>query len=155
MNFDDHIADSDGELLRKRLVTVALEWERRYGVAPSVTGALSEYDAARLIGHTASTYSLDCSGRTAVTRGADFSFGGLRYQVKACRPSGKWGSTVTNVPKAKNCDWDRLVWILYDRDYRVLEAWEWLVVDYRAAFDSRSRLSPIDMRSGRSLLSQS
>ena len=137
--------------LRQALVDIALEWEHRYGVAPPITSALSEYDAARLVGHTPDSFGLDCVGRTAVTRGTDFCHNGLSYQVKACRPSGKRGSFITKVPKAGNYDWDLLIWLLYDREYRVLEAWEWTVDSYRTAYDTVARLSPAHMRKGRAL----
>jgi hypothetical protein len=71
--------------------------------------------------------------------------------VKANRPSGKPGSPVTLVPKVKNYEWDRLIWLLYDREFHIQEAWEWTVNDYRAAFDMVTRLSPFDMRRGRLL----
>jgi hypothetical protein len=137
----------DKQDLRTSLVAIALEWERRYGVAPAITSAVSEFDAACLVGHTPDSYALDCVGRTAVTRGFDFTFGGLRYQVKACRPSGKPGSDVWNAGKARNYDWDRLVWILYDHEYRLLEAWEWPVDQYRAAFERAKGVTPAQMRS--------
>jgi hypothetical protein len=104
-----------------------------------------------LVGHSDSSFSADCAYRTAVTRGADFTFRGIRYQVKANRPSGRPGSAVTLVAKATNYEWDRLIWILYDRLYIVQEAWEWPVDDYRATFDQKSRISPADMRLGRRL----
>ena len=63
--------------------------------------------------------------RSAVTKGYDFTHNGCRYQVKANRPSGKPGSPVTWVSKVNNYDWDKLIWILYDRNYVVQEAWEW------------------------------
>lgn len=141
----------DAPSLRESLVAVVLEWERRYGVAPSATSAVSEYDAALLIGHTPSSLSAQAAGRTAVTRGADFVHDGIRYQVKANRPSGKPGSFVTLVSKVKNYEWDRLVWILYDREFRILEAWLWDVDGYRTAFDPINRLSPDDMRRGHRL----
>jgi hypothetical protein len=137
--------------LREQLVRASLEWERQFGVAPAITSALSEYDAAVLVGHTDLTFSEDCRGRTAVTRGLDFMHGGFRYQVKANRPSGKPGSFVTLVAKATNYEWDRLLWLLYDRYYVLQEAWEWDVADYRRAFDEQKRLSPHDMRRGRRL----
>ena len=137
--------------LRAALVAIALEWERRYGVSPAITSAISEYDAARLVGHSPDSLSLDCVGRTAVTRGSDFCHGGLRYQVKACRPSGKPGSFVTKVPKESNYDWDRLIWILYDREFRVIEAWEWTVGAYKSAFYAVERLSPRMMINGQAL----
>ena len=139
--------------IRARLVAAALEWQSRFGVAPSITSALSEYDAALLIGHTPETFGLDCQSRTAVTKGCDFTHDGLRYQVKANRPSGKRGSFVTLVAKASNYDWDRLIWILYDKEYRLQEAWEWTVDAYRSAFHDLSRLSPAHMRRGRQLFS--
>jgi hypothetical protein len=88
--------------LRSRLVAIALEWERSFGVAPQITSAISEYDAARLVGHSDESLSKDCIGCTAVSRGADFTCQGVRYQVKANRPSGKPGSPVTKVAKASN-----------------------------------------------------
>jgi hypothetical protein len=135
--------------IRERLVAVALEWEQRFGVAPAITSALSEYDAACLIGHSDQSFAADCVGRTAVTRGADFTHAGLRYQVKANRPSGKPGSFVTLVAKCSNFEWDRLIWLLYDRHFVLQEAWMWDVAEYRAAFEEKNRLSPADMRRGR------
>jgi len=134
--------------LRARLVAAALEWESRFSVAPAVTSAVSEYDAARLVGHTDESFSLDCRERTAVTRGCDFRHNGLRYQVKANRPSGKPGSFVTLVGKASNYEWDRLIWILYNSRYELQEAWEWDVATYRAEFHAKTRLAPADMRRG-------
>lgn len=145
-------AGDSGAALRDQLVKTTLAWERRFGVAPAITGAISEYDAAMLVGHTDATLASDCTGRTAVTRGTDFTHNGVRYQVKANRPSGKRGSLVTLVASAKNFDWDRLLWLLYDRAYVLQEAWEWQVAAYRAAFETRKRLSPVDMRQGRRLL---
>jgi hypothetical protein len=138
-------------LLRDRLVAAALEWQDHFGVAPSITSALSEYDAALLVGHSPESFGRDCTDRTAVTKGCDFTRDGIRYQVKANRPSGKRGSFVTLVAKASNYDWDRLIWILYDKDYRLQEAWEWTVESYRQAFEEKGRLAPADMRKGRPL----
>jgi len=137
--------------LRQQLVDAALCWERTFGVAPAITGALSEYDAACLVGHTDASLAFDCIGRISDTRGCDFTFQGLSYQVKANRPSGKPASLVTLVPKAKNYGWHRLLWLLYNRDYVLQEAWEWEVEAYRAAFDRKKRLSPSDMRRGKRL----
>jgi hypothetical protein len=135
--------------LRSRLVAVALEWQRRFGVAPRITDAISEIDAAMMIGTTPDEYSLDCENRTAVTRGFDFTHDCCRYQIKANRPSGRRGSPVTLVRKANNYDWDKLIWILYDQGYGIQEAWEWTVQEYRRRFESVSRLSPDHMRQGK------
>ena len=64
--------------LRRRLVELALEWERRNGVSPAITGAVAEFDAALLVGHSAESFGQDCVGRTAGARGVDFRCGGLR-----------------------------------------------------------------------------
>lgn len=142
----------DSESLRDRLIRVALEWEQAFGVSPAITSAISEYDAARLVGHTDMSLGEDCAGRTAVTKGCDFRFSGVRYQVKANRPSGKPGSSVTLVAQAKNFEWDKLIWILYDRHYAIQEAWEWDRDQYRDAFSLRTRLAPKDMRLGKRLV---
>ena len=138
-------------MLRKRLVEVALEWQEKFGVSPSITSSLSEYDAAMLVGMTESEYSEYMKPKTAVSKGTDFMFNGIRYQVKANRPSGKPGSYVTMVPKATNYEWDKLIWILYDKNYIMQEAWEWNVKDYIIAFDHVKRLSPAHYRKGKCL----
>ena len=137
--------------LRDRLVHVSLEWQRRYGVAPHITAQLSEYDAARLVGMPEDEYSQSRQRDTAVKQGHDFLFNGIRYQIKANRPSGKPGSKVTLVGKARNYEWDRLIWILYDPLYDLQEAWEWRVDAYRQHFAHIGRLGPEHMRQGRSL----
>ena len=139
------------EQLRDKLVEIALRWQERYGVAPSITSTISEYDAAMLIGMSENEYSDYMRDKTAVNKGNDFVLNNTRYQVKANRPSGKKGSFVTMVPKATNYEWDRLIWILYDKNLVMHDAWEWEVKDYKLAFDNIKRLSPDHYRKGRCL----
>ena len=134
--------------LRARLVDLALSWEEAFGNAPHITAALSEFDAARLVGCSIEKYSACMRAATAVQRGYDFQFDGRRYQIKANRPSGKPGSFVTLVPKAKNFDWDVLIWILYNKNYEIEEAWQWEAAAYQEAFESVKRLSPAHYRGG-------
>ena len=142
---------NDKMTLRNKLVDIALDWQENFGVAPSITSAISEYDAAMLIGMPESEYSDYMQDKTAVSKGADFIYKNTRYQVKANRPSGKKSSFVTMVPKALNYEWDQLIWILYDSKYVIQEAWEWSVQDYKYAFDTKKRLSPNDYRKGKCL----
>ena len=137
--------------LREKLAEIALQWQVNFGVAPSITSAISEYDAAMLVGMSEREYSDYMKDKTAVNKGVDFIYRDIRYQVKANRPSGKPGSFVTMVPKASNYDWDRLIWILYDKNYVMQEAWEWQVNDYILAFNSIKRLSPNHYRKGKCL----
>jgi hypothetical protein len=137
--------------LREQLVSVALQWEQRFGNAPAITSALSEYDAALLVGLTEVEYAAAMAGATTVQKGYDFKHNGKRYQVKGNRPSGKPGSFVTRVPKAANYDWDYLVWVLYDQRYVIQEAWLWDVEAYRSSFHEIGRLSPAHHRGGRRL----
>ena len=134
--------------IRRELVTIALDWEGRFGVAPAITTAISEYDAAMLVGMPEAEYSKERRGQTAVQSGHDFVFKDVRYQIKANRPSGKPGSKVTLVGKAKKYEWDCLIWILYDEGYNIREAWQWDVDAYRSAFHEKKRLSPKHMRMG-------
>jgi len=140
------------ESIRQQLIDVALEWQKQFGVAPAITSTLSEYDAAMLVGCSEKEYSKHGQSRTAVTKGHDFKHNNIRYQVKGNRPSGKPGSPVTKVVKPTNYEWDKLIWILYDTQYNILEAWEWDVDGYKREFDSKKRISPIDMRKGKNLL---
>jgi hypothetical protein len=149
------VANSKAADLRRRLVQVTLEWESHFGVAPSVTSALSELDAALLVGMKEDTYCADGKLRTAVSKDTDFICDGIRYQVTANRPSGKKGSPVTLVSqkteKKKPFGWDRIIWILYDRFYVLQEAWEFTAEEYRTRFNHLTRLSPDHMRQGRCL----
>ena len=137
--------------LRQHLVETVLAWEKAFGNAPSITSALSEFDAAQLVGCSLEEYSVTMQGMTSVQRGYDFIFKGARYQVKGNRPSGKPGSTVTWVPKVTNYEWDYLVWVLYNPQYEIQEAWLWEVPSYKSAFDSVKRLSPEHYRQGKRL----
>lgn len=134
--------------LRDQLVGLALEWQKYYGVAPAITSAISEYDAAMLLGCYEEKYSDYMQDKTAVSKWYDFVHEGKRYQIKANRPSGKKGSKVTRVGKAKNYEWDYLVWMLYNTRYEIEEAWLWDVGKYQESFDAKTRLSPDDMRRG-------
>jgi hypothetical protein len=139
------------ENLRQKLIESALKWESAFGNAPSITSALSEFDAACLVGCSIDKYSASMQGMTVVQKGYDFKFNDKRYQVKGNRPSGKRGSVVTWVPKATNYDWDFLVWVLYNPQYEIQEAWLWDVAAYKKAFDSVKRLSPSHYRRGKRL----
>ena len=86
--------------LRDKLVDIALQWQACFGVAPSITSSISEYDAAMLVGMSEKEYSDYMKDKTAVAKGTDFIYKNIKYQVKANRPSGKKGSFVTMVPKA-------------------------------------------------------
>jgi len=138
--------------LRSELVSVAKQWELRFGVAPQITSAISEYDAAALVGMSEYEYSNAMQGASAVQRGHDFVFNGIKYQVKATRASGKPGSKVTKVPQATNYEWDVLIWIRYDPGYTIQEAWSWEVAAYREAFERAKRISPEHMRNGTPLV---
>ena len=48
-----------GDDIRSRLVSVALEWQKRFGVAPAVTSAISEFDAFSLVGMSEEEYCTD------------------------------------------------------------------------------------------------
>lgn len=136
------------ENLRHQLVETALAWERAFGNAPAITSTLAEYDAAMLLGLSLQQYSFAMQGATAVQKGHDFAFNGKRYQVKGNRSSGKPGSFVTLVPRARNYDWDFLVWVLYDKGYEIQEAWLWDTLSYKDEFEKLKRLSPTHYRQG-------
>jgi len=139
--------------LREQLVKASLEWEDYFGVAPSITTVISELDAARIVGMNEDGYCANGDNRTAVTKDIDFVFNDIRYQVTANRPSGKKGSKVTWVKQKTETKrpfgWHRLIWILYDRSYKIQEAWEFTADEYRAKFGVVTRLSPEDMRKGK------
>ena len=59
---------NDEMTLRNKLVDIALDWQENFGVAPSITSAISEYDAAMLIGMPESEYSDYMQDKTAVSK---------------------------------------------------------------------------------------
>lgn len=134
--------------LRNELVNIALLWQKRVGVAPQITSAIAEYDAAILIGMSDMEIQIDGEVRTAVTKGHDFTFKGDKYQVKANRPSGRRGSKVTLVGNPKNDEWNYLIWILYDTGYNIQEAWQWSLKDFRKKYSLGQRLHPNHLRDG-------
>jgi len=139
--------------LRNELVNVVLRWEGQYGCFPGqagVTAAVSEHDAAILLGCSESEYAQCLKERTAVSRGYDFEYPkGRRIQVKANRPSGKQGSKAWNAgPKVDSTGWDLLVYILYDQNYERLEAWKYTPELYERLFADKSKLTLDDMRKG-------
>ena len=143
-----NVSNLNDDQLRNLLVQVSLEWERRFAVAPPITSAIAEYDAAKLAGTSLRVGKGRKESDTAVMKGFDFRKGSSRYQVKSNRPTGKPGSPVTLVGKAKTFDWDSLIWVLYDREYTIEEAWEFTCNKYRGLFEFKKRLSPDDMRKG-------
>jgi len=138
--------------LRDSLVEIALNWESKFIVMPQVTSAISEYDAARLLGCDEQTYSEIMKGQTAVTKGHDFIYKGIKYQIKGNRSSGKPGSKITKGPKANNYKWDYLIWICYDKKFNITEAWGFKVDLYKKLFEHKKRLSVDDMRMGTDML---
>lgn len=153
--------------MRNRLVSLSLEWEEAFGVAPSITSAISELDAAVLVGFKIDrytdaeiatlknigfelmpTYAEEMQGKSAVRKGYDFKYDGKRYQVKSNRPSGKPGSYVTRSPKPSNLEWDILIYILYDKHYVVQEAWLWKLDEFKNILHAKERLGPSDYRLG-------
>lgn len=140
------------EDLREKLVDITLEWERAFGNAPLITTVVAEYDAARLIGVPLDAYAASMQAAGTIHRGHDFVHEGVRYQVMGNRPSGKPGSFVTWVAKASNYEWDQLVWILYNSEFEIKEAWMWDVASYTKAFDRLKRLTPTQMRRGKPLV---
>ena len=138
--------------LRHELVKLSLKWQKLYGVAPQITTVISEYDVAMLLGMPEEEYSFYMQDKTAVSKGCDFEYNGKRYQIKANRPSGKPGSKVTIVAKASNYDWDYLIWVLYNKEYIMQEAWIWEREEYIKEFDTKKRISPDDYRRGTKLV---
>ena len=139
------------ENLREQLVEAALSWESAFGNTPLITTVLSEYDAASLVGCPLAEYASSAQGITAARKGHDFVFHGARYQAMGNRSGARPGSFVIWVPRASNYKWDYLVWIMYNSQYDIHEAWQWEVADYVDAFDSVRRLSPADLRRGKRL----
>jgi hypothetical protein len=139
-------AATAGSDIRARLAGLAIEWEHRYGVAPPITSAISEYDAAMLLGLSDDEYASSCVGRSAVTPGTDFVHRGIRYQVKANRPSGRAGSTVTIISKPRNLGFDVLVWVLYRPDFSFDEVWTVDVATFERELHGLTYLRPVQLR---------
>ena len=63
--------------IRDQLVQTVLQWEKKFGFFPGqagITAAVSEYDAAMMLGHNEAEYITSIKGRSSVGRGHDFVF---------------------------------------------------------------------------------
>jgi hypothetical protein len=138
--------------IRDRLVQTVLKWEKRFGFIPGQSGmttAVSEYDAAMILGLNENEYSDSVKGRSSVGGGYDFKFNNKRIQVKANRPSGLPGSQVWNAgPKVKTDGWDIFIYILYDKYYIPQEAYQFDCKKYERMFANKKSLRLKDMREG-------
>ncbi len=139
--------------IRDDLVQTVLNWEDRFGFFPGqagITAAVSEYDAAmKFFGLNEDEYIASIPDRTAVGRGYDFKSNNKRIQVKANRPSRRPGAAVWNVGKKVKTDgWDILIYILYDEDYKIQEAYRFDRATYESMFTDGQSLRLDDMRHG-------
>jgi TonB family protein len=89
------------QVLREAALEAARQWE--------FTPAKYKGKAVKVVGTITFYFPPQKEASKAVSKGYDFLHDGLHYQVKANRPSGKPGSPVTLVAKAKNYEWDCLV----------------------------------------------
>jgi len=141
--------------IRDQLVETILKWERTFGFfsgQSGITAAVSEYDAAMLIGQTEAEYIASVRGRSSVSRGYDFVFKGQRIQVRANRPSGLPGSNVWNAGrKAGTGLWDILIYVLYDENYVIQAAYKFDHDTYHKIFSGKTSLRLEDMRRGEQL----
>ncbi len=137
-----HSSGGNAAEFRADLVRIALAWQDAFGVAPDITRALSELDAALLVGMTEDEYCADGEFRTAVTRGEDFALRGIRCQVTANRPSGKKGSKVTRVTLKRKFERNRHIGLLSNQEYVLLAAWEFTVDVYKSTFGQSERTMP-------------
>jgi hypothetical protein len=144
-------------IIRDQLVQIVLKWEEMFGFFPGqagITAAISEYDAAiKILKHNEAEYKASIERRTAVGRRFDFEFNNEKFQVKANRPSRHLGATVWNAGrKVKTDGWDILIYILYDEDYEIQEAYQFDSETYERKFSDRTSLRLEDMREGKNLL---
>jgi len=141
--------------IRDQLVQTVLKWEKMFGFFPGqagITAAISEYDAAMMLGHDEAEYIKSIAGRGPVGRGHDFVFKNKKIQVKANRPGGRPGDAVWNAgPKVKTDGWDILIYILYDKGYVAQEAYQFDCDEYERMFSNRTSLRLEDMRKGNKL----
>jgi len=141
---------------RDQLVQIILKWEDLFGFFPGqagITAAISEYDAAiNILKHSETEYKASIKHRTAVSRRFDFEFNNEKFQVKANRPGRHRGATVRNAGKKVKTDgWDILIYILYDEDYKIQEAYQFDSETYERKFSDRTSLRLEDMREGENL----
>lgn len=137
----------DDETSRPRLVEMAFDWERRFGVAPVPLSWISEYDVVRLLGLFDDSFAFHCVRFMVVTDG-DVTVGKTRFSVNADRPDVRPAAYLTQVAHSSGYGWDKLYWMLYDKQYELCEAWELPIFDRDQDLDERLRLTPADLRRG-------
>lgn len=118
-----------------RLIKCSIEFENQTGIVPAVSSALSEIDAMIGIGMSEKDifgYKIKQKTRQ---KGHDFEYRGLKYQVKVDRESIKEGfgpgKNKHNSLISPRGEWDVLIWIEYDCDYKIISAYKWTKKDFK------------------------
>jgi hypothetical protein len=138
------------EPLRDRLCGVASKWQEKYRVSPSIMSAISEYDAARIIGMSEEEYA----GRErGITSGFNFIYNDRRYRVLGRRERrSERPESIVIRERPRHYKWDYFIWILYNESYVIREVRLWEVASYEEYFEQKDRMSLRDMRLGENLL---
>ena len=137
--------------IRRELIKSSLEWAAAFGLTPAIIGELGEVDAAYLLSKSPKMAKNILLARTPRQKGYDLLIDHQRIQVKATRSSGLPGSTITRIQKPRNDMWDLIVWINYNRDFHLQEAWLWTRRAYLKKFSQSHRISPEEFRKGKRL----
>ncbi|MBF0164677.1 MAG: hypothetical protein HQM01_09305 [Magnetococcales bacterium] len=144
-------SDEQRRRTRDSLVTLALEWEERYGLLPLQSSVIAARDAALLVGMSDERYSLHMQDRVVpAPSDLDFIYNKQRYIVRCARRGP--GSEKVYVSKAHQGGWNYLVFILYDAKFSILGAWQMPSDQYQVQCGEKERLVPEDHQVGKNLL---
>lgn len=145
-------SDEQRRRTRDNLVSLALEWEERYGLLPLQASVIAARDAALLVGMSDERYSLHMQDRVVpAPSDVDFIYNKQRYIVRCARRGP--GAEKVYVSKAHQGGWNFLVFILYDARFSILGAWQMPSDQYQVQCGEKERLVPEDHQVGKNLLS--
>lgn len=139
------------EHLYNDLINISLKWEKEYGIVPKILPEILKYDAVIYIDYDLDAYAKQIKTRKTNPSGYDILFKGKKYLVKGGRRIGENISTISPMDKPKNKNWDYLIWILYDQEFKVLEVWQWENKVFYKKFQNKTRITADKMRTGKYL----
>ncbi|MBF0417814.1 MAG: hypothetical protein HQL86_06160 [Magnetococcales bacterium] len=144
-------SDDQRRRTRDNLISLAMEWEDRYGLLPIQSSVIAARDAALLVGMSDERYSLHMQDRVVpAPNDVDFIYNKQRYIVRCARIAP--GTEKVYVSKAHQGSWNYLVFILYDAKFSILGAWQMPNDLYQVQCGDKERLTPEDHQVGKNLL---
>ncbi|MEO5330417.1 MAG: hypothetical protein H7839_00210 [Magnetococcus sp. YQC-5] len=148
------LPDIQNNRIRDNLVSVALEWQDKYGVSPVNLNVIAGWDAAILAGMSDEDYaSYQMERKYQSLREVDFVYHRQKILVKAFRQIIPLEFGMKYVSKPLQTEWNLIIFILYDSYYSIIGAWQMSHEEYMLKLGDQEKLTPEDYQKGKKIYS--